>query len=84
MLLIKYWDISLTGISVELNYLQACQCMEKKNYDMVKFDCKKLKISAPSKRNTNDQLKQSKFSGKLFLTVSYVMKFISSSTNAVS
>ena len=66
--------LSLTGISVETDNLQACHCMKKKNRVIIKFKCRKLKhrvlLSCKTLQNRSLDLTQLKFSGKLFINES--------------
>ena len=66
--------LSLTGISVELNDLQACHRMRKKDCVIIKFKCRKQKHCVPLNRKTlqnkSFDLTQLKFSGKLFINES--------------
>ena len=66
--------LSLTGISVEPNDLQACHRMRKKDCVIIKFKCRKQKHCVPLNRKTlqnkSFDLTQLKFSGKLFINES--------------
>ena len=44
--------LSLTGISLEQDNLQACHCMRKKDQDIIKFKCRKQKHHVISNRKT--------------------------------
>ena len=63
--------LSLTGLSVEPDDLQACHCMRKKDRVIIKFKCRKQKHRVLSNRKTlqnkSHDLTQLKFSGKLFV-----------------
>ena len=63
--------LSLTGISVEPNDLQACHRMRKKDCVIIKFKCRKQKhgvlISHKTLQNKSLDLAQLKFSEKLFV-----------------
>ena len=66
--------LSLTGISVEPDDLQACHRMRKKDRVIIKFKCRKQKHRVLSNRKTlqnkSVDLTQLKFSGKLFVNES--------------
>ena len=66
--------LSLTGISVEPNDLQACHCMRKKDRVIIKFKCRKQKHRVFSNRKTLQNksldLTQLKCSRKLFVNES--------------
>ena len=68
------WALSLTGISVELDDLQACHCMRKKDWVIIKFKCRKQKHHVLSDcktlQNKSLDLTQLKFSGKSFVSES--------------
>ena len=63
--------LSLTGISVETDNLQACHRMRKKDRVIIKFKCRKQKhrvlLSCETLQNRSLDLTQLKFSGKLFV-----------------
>ena len=64
--------ISLTE-QVKPNNLQACHRLKKKESVIVKFKCKELKgrviYNRKNLRNKSEDLRQQKFSGKLFLHI---------------
>ena len=66
--------LSLIGISVELDDLQACHCMRKKDRVIIKFKCRKQKhrvlLNRKTLQNKSLDLTQLKFSGKLFVNES--------------
>ena len=66
--------LSLTGISVEPDDLQACHRMRKKDQFIIKFKCRKQKHRVLSNhktlQNKSLDLTQLKFSGKLFVNES--------------
>ena len=66
--------LSLTGISVELDDLQACHCMRNKGRVFIKFKCRKQKhcilSNCKSLNNKSLDLTQLKFSGKVFVNES--------------
>ena len=66
--------LSLTGISVEPDDLQACHRMRKKDRVIIKFKCRKQKHRVISNRKTLQNksldLTRLKFSGKLFVNES--------------
>ena len=66
--------LSLTGISVEPDNLQACHRMRKKDRVIIKFKCRKQKHRVLSNHKTLQNkrldLTQLKFSGKLFVNES--------------
>ena len=70
--------LSLTGISVELDDLQACHCMRKKDRVVIKLKCREQKHRVLSYRKTLQNksldLTQSKFLGKLFVNESMCHK----------
>ena len=61
---------SLTAHEVKPDDLQACHCLKKKESVIVKFKCRKLKqrvvVNRKNLRNESEDLRQLKFSGKLF------------------
>ena len=63
--------LSLTGISVEPDDLQACHCMRKKDCVIIKFKCRKQKHRVLSNRkplqSKSLDLTQLRFSRKLFV-----------------
>ena len=65
--------LSLTGISVEPDDLQACHSM-RKDCDIVKFKCRKQKhcvlLNHTTLQNKSLDLMQLKFAGKLFINES--------------
>ena len=66
--------LSLTGHEVKPNELQACHRLKKKESVIVKFKCRKLKqkvlVNRKNLRNKSEDLRQLKFSGKLFISES--------------
>ena len=66
--------LSLTGHEIKPNDLQACHRLKKKELVIVKFKCRKLKqkvlVSRKNLRNKSEDLRQLKFSGKLFISES--------------
>ena len=66
--------LSLTGISVEPDDLQACHRMRKKDRVIIKFKCRKQKhrvlLNRKTLQNKSLDLTQLKFSGKLFVNES--------------
>ena len=66
--------LSLTGISVEPDDLQACHHMRKKARIIIKFKCRKQKhhvlLNHKTLQNKSLDLTQLKFSGKLFVNES--------------
>ena len=66
--------LSLTGTSVELDNLQACHCMRKKDRIIIKFKCRKQKhrvlLNRKTLQNKSLDLTQLKISGKLFVNES--------------
>ena len=66
--------LSLTGTSVELDDLQACHHMRKKDRVIIKFKCRKQKhhvlLNHKTLQNKSLNLTQLKFSGKLFVNES--------------
>ena len=66
--------LSLTGHEVKPDDLQACHRLKKKESVIVKFKCRKLKqkvlINRKNLRNKSEDLRQLKFSGKLFISES--------------
>ena len=66
--------LSLTGISVETDDLQACHRMRKKDRVIIKFKCKKQKhrvqLNRKTLQNKSLDLTQLKFSGKSFVNES--------------
>ena len=66
--------LSLTGISVEPDELQACHRIGKKDQVIIKFKCRKQKHHVLSNhktlQNKSLDLTQLKFSGKLFVNES--------------
>ena len=69
-----YEALSLTGNEVKPNDLQACHRLKKKESVIVKFKCRKLKqkvlVNRKNLRNKSEDLRQLKFSGKLFISES--------------
>ena len=63
--------LSLTGTSVELDDLQACHCMRKKDQVIIKSKCRKQKhrvlLNHKTLQNKSLDLTQLKFLGKLFV-----------------
>ena len=80
IVLMTYWNnlcakaLSLTGISVEPDDLQACHRMRKKARIIIKFKCRKQKhhvlLNCKTLQNKSLDLTQLKFSGKLFVNES--------------
>ena len=70
--------LSLTGISVEPDNLQACHRMRKKDRVIIKLKCRKQKHRVISNRkslqNKSLDLTRLKFSGKLFVNESMCHK----------
>ena len=70
--------LSLTGISVELDDLQACHRMRKKDRVIIKFKCRKQKHRVISNRKTLQNksldLTRLKFLGKLFVNGSMCLE----------
>ena len=66
--------LSLTGHEVKPDDLQACHRLKKKESVIVKFKCRKLKrrvlVNRKNLRNKSENLRQLKFSGKLFISES--------------
>ena len=66
--------LSLTGHEVKPDDLQACHRLKKKESVIVKFKCRKLKrrilINRKNLRNKSEDLRQLKFSSKLFISES--------------
>ena len=66
--------LSLTGNEVKPNGLQACHRLKEKESVIVKFKCRKLKqkvlVNRKNLRNKSEDLRQLKFSGKLFISES--------------
>ena len=66
--------LSLTGHEVKPNDLEACHRLKKKELVIVKFKCRKLKqkvlVNWKNLRNKSEDLRQLKFSGKLFISES--------------
>ena len=66
--------LSLTGISVKPDNLQAFHCMRKKDRDIIKFKCRKQKhhvfSNCKTLQNKSLNLTQLKFSRKLFVNES--------------
>ena len=66
--------LSLTGHEIKPNDLQACHRLKKKELVIVKFKCRKLKqkvlVNWKNLRNKSEDLRQLKFSGKLFISES--------------
>ena len=66
--------LSLTGISVEPDKLQACHCMRKKDWVIMKFKYRKQKHhvlwNRKTLQNKSLDLTQLKFLGKLFVNES--------------
>ena len=69
-----YEALSLTGNEVKPNDLQACHRLKKKESVIVKFKCRKLKqkvlVNRKNLQNKSEDLRQLKFSGKLFISES--------------
>ena len=63
--------LSLTGHEVKPDDLQACHRLKKKESVTVKFKCRKIKrrilVNRKNLRNKSEDLRQPKFSGKLFI-----------------
>ena len=68
--------LSLTGISVEPDDLQACHRIRKKDCVIIKFKYRKQKhrvlLNRKTLQNKNLDLTQLKFSGKLFVNQSII------------
>ena len=66
--------LSLTGHEAKPNDLQACHRLKKKESVIVKCKCRKLKqnvlVNRKNFRNKSEDLRQLKFSGKLFISES--------------
>ena len=66
--------LSLTGHEVKPDDLQACHRLKEKESVIVKFKCRKLKrrvlINRKNLRNKSEDLRQLKFSSKLFISES--------------
>ena len=66
--------LSLTGYEVKPDDLQTCDRLKKKESVIVKFKCRKLKqkvlVNRKNLRNKSEDLRQLKFSGKLFISES--------------
>ena len=66
--------LALTGHEVKPNDLQACHHLKKKESVIVKFKCRKLKqnvlVNWQNLWNKSEDLRQLKFSGKLFISES--------------
>ena len=66
--------LSLTEHEVKPDDLQACHHLKKKDLVIVKFKCRKLKwgilTNTKNLRNKFEDLRQLKFSGKLFISES--------------
>ena len=66
--------LSLTEHEVKPDDLQACHRLKKKESVIVKFKCRKLKqkvlVNRKKLRNKSEDLRQLKFSGKLFISES--------------
>ena len=66
--------LSLTGHEVKSDDLQVCHRLKKKESDIVKFKCRKLKrsvlVNRKNLRNKSEDLRQLRFSGKLFISES--------------
>ena len=66
-----YKALSLTGHEVKPDDLQACHRLKKKESVIVKLKCRKLKrrvlVNRKNLRNKSEDLRQLKFSGKLFI-----------------
>ena len=66
--------LSLTEHEVKPDDLQACHRLKKKESIIVKFKCRKLKrrvlVNSKNLRNKSEDLRQLKFSGKLFISES--------------
>ena len=66
--------LSLTGMSVEQDELQACHHTRKKDHVIIKFKCRKQKhrvlLNCKTLQNKSLNLTQLKFSGKLFVNES--------------
>ena len=67
-------SLSLTGHEVKQNDSQAYHRLKKKKLVIVKFKCRKLKqkvlVNQKNRRNKSEDLRQLKFSGKLFISES--------------
>ena len=70
--------LSLTGISVEPDELQACHHMRKKDCIIIKFKCRKQKhcvlLSCKTLQNESLNLTELKFLGKLFVNESMCLE----------
>ena len=66
--------LSLTGYEYKPDDLQPFHCLKKKESVIVKFKCWKLKrsvlVNRKNRRNKSEDLRQLKFSGKLFISES--------------
>ena len=66
--------LSLNGHGVKPSDLQACHHLKKKESVITKFKCRKLKrsvfINTKNLRNRSEDLRQLRFSGKLFISES--------------
>ena len=66
--------LSLTGYEVKPEDLQACHRLKKKESVIAKFKCRKLKrsvlVNRKNLRNKSEDLRQLRFSGKLFISES--------------
>ena len=66
--------LSLTGHEVKPDDLQACHRLKQKESVIVKFKCRKFKrrvlVNRKNLRNKSEDLRQLKFSGKLFISES--------------
>ena len=66
--------LSLTGHEVKPNDLQACHRLKKKELVIEKFKCRKLKqkvlVNQQNVQNKSEDLRQLRFSGKLFISES--------------
>ena len=76
-----YQALSLTGISVEPDDLQACHCMRKKDCVIIKFKSRKQKLCVLLNRKTlqnkSIDLTQLKFLGKLLVNESMCLQITS-------
>ena len=70
--------LSLTGHEVKPDNLQVCHRLKKKESIIVKFKCRKLKrrglVNRKNLRNKSEDLRQLKFSGKVFISESMCHK----------
>ena len=71
--------LSLTRHEVKPDDLQTCHRLKKKESVIAKFKCRKLKwrvlVSRKNLRNKSEDLRQLKFSGKLFISESIFFFF---------